>query len=541
MAPRKKVAASPDEARAQAERNNPPAPAANPNTPIVNPRAGAAGTGASRGALTGDAARIGDINIRMAELQNTINANKPGSKKYNDALAEYNKLKAEKARLEAKGKAEVSAKADAARNKKIQQAEDDIKRAEDTGNAKAKAAAEARLKALQAEAAAEGGTYNERAAAAAAASGVKGTVSTFTGSGTNDKPLEKDGELFTGTYKGKQYKNGVLVTAGTTTGTTTSTSRTTTTTSATTTAAGEQVDENKLLWVSYLRTTFAALDDKNQKAEIDKLFNQAIKEGWDEKTFMEALKGTSWWQTNYASFRQYFLESNDPRNAGTFAEKVKNQMNSVMKTIEALGISPRSVDPATGKVIDNTEFIKGIALEAIKNNWDTDQLENYLSTKGEFIFTGGGTIGSYMDRIKSNAYLYGINIDENLQKAINTSLLDPLDGRDYNYWINSIKQMAIDAPENKPFRDSLMSGRSLYEVTSTYRNQMANLLEVDSTAISWNDLMSKVVDGNTGNARTFADFTKALKNDPLWQYTRNAKETYSNMALDLAKMFGYSG
>jgi hypothetical protein len=70
---------------------------------------------------------------------------------------------------------------------------------------------------------------------------------------------------------------------------------------------------------------------------------------------------------------------------------------------------------------------------------------------------------------------------------------------------------------------------------------MANLLEVDSTAITWNDLMGKVVDNTTGNARTFADFTKQLKSDPLWQYTRNAKETYSNTALDIAKMFGFMG
>jgi hypothetical protein len=27
----------------------------------------------------------------------------------------------------------------------------------------------------------------------------------------------------------------------------------------------------------------------------------------------------------------------------------------------------------------------------------------------------------------------------------------------------------------------------------------------------------------------------------LWQYTRNAKETYSNTALDIAKMFGFVG
>jgi hypothetical protein len=137
--------------------------------------------------------------------------------------------------------------------------------------------------------------------------------------------------------------------------------------------------------------------------------------------------------------------------------------------------------------------------------------------------------------------MYGVKLDANMEKAINTSLLDPLDGRDFNYWTNSMKQMAIDAPENKPFAESLKAGRSLYEVTTSYRNQMANLLEVDSAAITWDDLMAKVVDKTSGNARTFADFTKALKQDPLWQYTRNAKETYSGMALDLAKMFGFAG
>lgn len=368
----------------------------------------------------------------------------------------------------------------------------------------------------------------------------KGDV--YTGSGTKDKPLEKNGEPFSGTYKGKKYQNGVLVPTTTPSGTGASAGAGTG--AATGAGAGDgdkDKDKNKTLWVSYLRATFAELDDKTQKAQIDLILDTAFKEGWDEKTFMEALKGTAWWQSTFPSLRAFFLESNDPRNKATFAEKVKNNIDDITGKLEALGITPRGVDPQTGRVIDNTDFVKGIALKAIENNWDDNQLENYLSTKGEFLFTGGGTLGSYMERLKSNAYLYGINLDANLQKAINTSLLDPLDGRDYQYWSNSIKQMALDAPQNKPFAESLKAGRTLYEVTQTYRNQMANLLEVDSTAITWDDLLGKVLDKETGNARTFSDFTKALKQDPLWQYTRNAKETYSNMARDLAQMFGYSG
>lgn len=297
----------------------------------------------------------------------------------------------------------------------------------------------------------------------------------------------------------------------------------------------------KDLWVSYLRTTFASLEDKTQKAEIDILLKRAKDEKWDEDTFMDALEGTVWWQATYPSIRSFFLDTHDPRKASTFAEKVANTMDSMLGKLEALGVTVRQIDPATGKVVDNTDFVKGIALKSIENNWDDDQLEQYLSTQSSILFSGGGTLGSFYDRIAQQAYLYGVPLDETMKKTINTSLLDPLDGRDANYWIKTVKDMAYDAPQNKPFLASLQAGRNLYEVTNSYRTQMANLLEVDSTAITWNDLMGKVVDNSTGNARTFADFTKQLKSDPLWQYTRNAKETYSNTALDIAKMFGFMG
>jgi hypothetical protein len=299
--------------------------------------------------------------------------------------------------------------------------------------------------------------------------------------------------------------------------------------------------DSKQLWVSYLRTVFNTLEDKTQKAEIDRIFNTAIAQKWNEATFMEALKGTQWWQTTSPSLIQFFLESNDPRNAGTFASTVSNKIDSVAAKLERLGVAPRVVDPLTGKVIDNSEYFKGIAVQAIQNNWTDSQLDNYLSTKSDLIFTGGGSIGTFANQINQTAYLYGVSLDKTMQNTINTSLLDPMDGRDAQYWINSVKQMAIDAPQNKPFLESLKVGKSLYEVTSNYRNQMAGLLEVDPTAITWNDLMGKVIVKDTGNARTFADFNKALKQDPLWQYTRNAKETYSNMALDLARTFGYAG
>lgn len=473
--------------------------------------------------------RLRKIGLGIYQNEQIVKSARPGSPEFNKAEKALKTLRAElqkvNAEIDAKRAGERKSKADKAKAK----AEEDLQRANALGDEKAAQDARTRIENAGKEAVTTGDakTFNQQRQEEIEKSGVRG----YTGSGTEDKPLTLGGERYTGTYKGKKYQNGILVT---------------TPTKGDGAGAGagdgdKNKAKDKTIWVSYLRKTFADLGDKAQKAQIDGLFDTAIKQNWDEDTFMEALEGTAWWQETFPSLRSFFLESNDPRNAATFAEKITNNMDSIMGKLEALGITPKQVDPQTGRIIDNSDFIKGIAVEAIKNNWDDNQLENYLSKQGSFLFTGGGTIGSYFDRIKSTAYLYGINIDANLQQAINNSLLDPLDGRDFNYWVNSMKQQALDAPQNKPFAESLKAGRSLYEVTNSYRQQMANLLEVDSTAITWDDLMGKIIDKDTNNARTFADFTKALKQDPLWQYTRNAKETYSGMALDLAKMFGFAG
>jgi hypothetical protein len=297
--------------------------------------------------------------------------------------------------------------------------------------------------------------------------------------------------------------------------------------------------DTKQLWVDYLTKTFRTLDNPAQKLQIDNLFAKAKAGKWTEATFMEALQGTDWWQQTLPSLRSFFIETNDPRNKSTFAQKMLNQTDYVQQQMEKLGIAIRDIDPVTGKVIDNTSMVQGIAMEAIQNGWSDAQLQEHLATKSEVIFTGGGLVGSYLDQLKSQALKYGVTLDKNQLSYMQRDLLNPADGKDAQYYLGSIKQQSIDA--NPWFAASLKEGRTLYDVTSTYRNQMATLLEVAPENITWNDLMNKVVNKEKNAANTFADFTKSVKQDPLWQYTRNAKETYSNMAVDLMKQFGFMG
>lgn len=302
---------------------------------------------------------------------------------------------------------------------------------------------------------------------------------------------------------------------------------------------------DKTVWVSYMRQTFKTLDDAKMRDDIEKLLDTAKKQNWDEATFMEALKGTTWWQTEYPTFRNFFLESNDPRNAATFGQKINNKTDAVRQRLEALGIRLNQIDPTTGKMMTPEEYnkrVNGIILETVKNDWTDAQLDNYLATKSDIIFSGGGSIGSSIRRINDVAWKYGVSLDDNYKKSINQSLLDTMDGRDESFWYEEMKRQSSEL--YSPFAEGLNQGRSLYDMTRNYRNQMASLLEMDESSIKWNDLMKYAmktgVDGKPAKS-TFADFTKSVKNDPLWQYTKNAKETYTNQALSLLRDFGIVG
>ena len=302
----------------------------------------------------------------------------------------------------------------------------------------------------------------------------------------------------------------------------------------------------KTMYIDYLTLTFSELGGasvvtgKPFKPELDALMAKAKEQAWDAATFQSALEGTSWWQETLPSLRSWYLDTHDPRMQSTTAEKVRNKVASVSNLLEQLGVGVQGIDPTTGKAYDKTQYVSAIAQKAVQNGWSDNQLKDYLATESAVIFTGGGEIGTAISKIRDAAYLYGVNLTPAYEKTINNDLLNPSDGKDAAYYVAEMKRQALENPANSAFSKALESGRTLYDATRAYRTQMAGLLEVDESNVTWDDLMKKTINAD-GNARTFADFTREVKSDPLWQQTRNAKETYSTNALDMAKMFGLVG
>lgn len=464
-----------------------------------------------------------------------LNSEKPGSDAYNKALAGLKEVSAKSAAKYEEKKAASDVETNKKKASERQKLVDDLQRAKDYGTPDAVRKAQDALNSYDGknpEVAANAGKNNspELRYGPNGESLVPGTAAYTAGSTV--RPGTTTGGAGAGTGLGAGAGKGTGTGSGTGTGTGAG--------SAQTPPAMGAGSDPKGIWISALKATFeTGIDDPKQKKQIDDLIALAKKDKWNEATFMEAMKNTSWWQKTFPTLRDFFIQSHDPRNAATFAQTMLNKIDTIKAKMDLLGIKVNDIDPVTGKVIDNSKIIEGIAAQAMQNGWDDNQLSQHLATKSEIIFTGGGQLGGYLDKIKSQALNYGVSLDANEIATINHDLLNPQDGKDAQWYLNNIKQKSIDA--NPAFAASLKEGRTLYDVTGSYRKQMADLLEVDPTNITWNDLMSKVINKDKGVAYTFADFTKQVKQDPLWQTTKNAKETYSNTALDLMKQFGFMG
>lgn len=308
--------------------------------------------------------------------------------------------------------------------------------------------------------------------------------------------------------------------------------------------------DTKSTWVNYLREVFKNVGDPQAQTAINKLFADASKpgSGYTEATFLEALNQIPWWQAQQPSLQQWFIETHDPRMAGTLKERRANATAFVQGIMSKLGIQLNTFDPETNKVVDNTPVLNGLVDTFLSKGWDSSNpnsenlIGSYLAKNAPVHFTGGGLVGSSIEKIKAQGYLYGVNLDDKQLYEISSNLIDPNSGKDFQFYLNDIKNQAYNNINYRAFADIMQKNNStLYDVTKSYREEMAKYLEVDPSAITWNDLMGKAVDSGTGNARTLSDFVGKVKQDPLWQKTANARQTYMGIANDLMTMFGITG
>ena len=201
----------------------------------------------------------------------------------------------------------------------------------------------------------------------------------------------------------------------------------------------------------------------------------------------------------------------------------------------------RSNKPITGK---NTDIvIQGVSPQE-RQNILNKYLKNYATKQIELAGIGDvkaiaslqkGNFGVAMTTIK-NAYSEN-GLPFNSKSLSQTALESALNPNKLKANLNLIN---LQAKTYFPaLADKIDSGYTVKQLLSPYINTRANILEEDPDSIDVSTLKSVASDPK--NLMNLYEYEISLRKDPKWRFTKNAQDSLSNVARDIAKTFGLVG
>jgi hypothetical protein len=196
---------------------------------------------------------------------------------------------------------------------------------------------------------------------------------------------------------------------------------------------------------------------------------------------------------------------------------------------------------ASGAELTDLE-INTLAQEAYDKGLDRERnsLNAFLDEKFKFSATvAKGKAGETLANLQSVAAANGLD----LQKAFGTQLPNWFASINKGESIDTYKKIIRDVakigmPQN--IASMLDNGVDLDAIYSPYRNVMASVLEINPQSITLNDpLLRSAITGE--KELPIYEFQRQLRKDSRWQYTNQAKEEVSDVALKVLRDFGFQG
>ena len=186
--------------------------------------------------------------------------------------------------------------------------------------------------------------------------------------------------------------------------------------------------------------------------------------------------------------------------------------------------------------------INALAQEAYDKGLDRERnsLNAFLDKKFKFTAEGAkGKAGEQLADLQKIASANGLD----LQKAFGTQLPIWLASINKGESIETFKKQIRDVakigmPQN--IATLLDNGIDLDTIYSPYRNVMASTLEINPESITLNDpVLRNAIAGD--KELPIYEFQRQLRQDSRWQYTNQAKEEVSDVALKVLRDFGFQG
>jgi len=280
------------------------------------------------------------------------------------------------------------------------------------------------------------------------------------------------------------------------------------------------------------------------------------KDDYKVERFISELENTKWFKQNAGPIRQrgFYkrqydalekeLKTDDPNYRQKLAELRKTSeygrgLQSAEETVREFAtqlLGANALDDGT---------IKSIASDIYNyaNEEDDVKIRNAVLAaakygKGAVI---GGLSGKNLSALKAIAGANGFDLEKNFGNSLPTWLDNLSKGESIETYKKIIRDAAKTSFNVSDRVASLLDqGVDLETVYQPYMNVMAKILELNPEEVTLRDLADKGVIANKDQMNLY-DFQKVLRKDSRWQFTENAREEVSNVALQVLRDFGFQG
>lgn len=270
--------------------------------------------------------------------------------------------------------------------------------------------------------------------------------------------------------------------------------------------------------------------------ELEKLFNQAVKQTWTPEKFIAKLRATDWFQTHSANVRNAIMqETSDP---ATYQANVDQMYATVKDTWGAM------FGGKVGKDMLGDKQLRAWAETAHRMGWSEAQLVDKMTQGINYQKllrrdALGGRAAEIEGQLNALTKQFGVNLGKQWKARQLEKLMEGSDT------LSGVQQRVRDLAmrEYKAFADRIAAGETLEEIADPYRQKMADLLEMNPHDVSLdNKMIQAALKQQTKNGKPAAmdlhAFEDFVRKDPRWQYTDNAREQVNALTAGLLKTFG---
>ena len=196
---------------------------------------------------------------------------------------------------------------------------------------------------------------------------------------------------------------------------------------------------------------------------------------------------------------------------------------------------------AAGAELTDVE-INALAQEAYDKGLDRERnsFNAFLDSKFKFGATGAkGKAGEQLADLQKVAAANGLDLQKAFGTQLPTWFASINKGESIETYKKQIRDVAkIGMPQN--IASLLDNGVDLDAIYSPYKNVMASVLEINPESITLSDpVLRSAITGE--KELPIYEFQRQLRKDSRWQYTNQAKEEVSDVALKVLRDFGFQG